>query len=56
MKTYRIYIRNAKTKYCWYDMGTTRANSENEVWAEIYKMSDRCPDSEFKFEEYKVEN
>lgn len=50
MKTYRIYIRNAMTKYCWYFIGTTRANSEAEAQEEVYEMSYRNPDSEYKFE------
>lgn len=49
MKTYRIYIRNAMTKYTWYFIGTTRANNPKEVQEEIWKMSFRNPDSEYKF-------
>ena len=55
MKTYRFYIRNAMTKYRWYFAGTIRANNEAEVQTEIFKMSDRNPDSEFKFEIQKGE-
>lgn len=50
MKTYRIYIRNAMTKYCWYFLGTTRAHNEAEVQAEIFQMCYRNPDTEYKFE------
>lgn len=50
MKTYKIYIRNAMTKYRWYFIGTARANSETEVQTEIFEMNYRNPDSEYKFE------
>ena len=56
MKTYRIYIRNAMTKYRWYFAGTTRANNETEVQKEIFEMNYRNPDSEYKFEIQKEEN
>lgn len=49
MKTYRIYVRNAMTKYTWYFIGTTRAKSVEEAQEEVYKMSYRNPDSEYKF-------
>lgn len=54
MKTYKIYIRNFLTHYCWYFVGTIRANSERDAWDEVYEMQNRNPDAdtEYKLEVY----
>lgn len=52
MKTYYIFFRNAETHYKWEWMGTTRANSAEDVQKEIWQMEYRNPDTEFKYEEH----